>query len=228
MKKGVYLLETLSMHCTTNRVLVTELGNNRWIDRITTPNGYTLFVAPTSKVQTYDIKYSGTVVATPQTLTGYRKNDGQVRISKGDTVYFNYKTLLREPIMRIRLSEAFPELENPEEDPIINIWECDYADIFCRIADNNEIMPIGDWVLLEKIDETEMLGSGVLINPFEQSKKGQATIAYISPGANVESEDGPLRPGDTVYFKHDEGAFENTILNKKYWCCSADLIQAKI
>ena len=214
------------MRTITNRVLVIGRDTNRWKDRIVTPGGLELFVAPTSQSATQDIKYSGIVVAAPKRLTGYRANDDKVRITSGDIVYFNYKTMMRDPIMRVPLSDLI--LHTHDEDPIVNVWECDYSDIFCRVDDKGAIYPVGDWVLLTKIEETEQLGNGILINPFSEVKKSHAEVAYISEGVNLQTQDGPLCVGDKVIFKHDEGAFENEIEGKPYWCCPADIIHAKI
>lgn len=212
------------MKTTTNRVLVIGIDNSRWKDKITTPGGLELYVAPTSKHATQDIKYEGIVVAAPLSLTGYRKNDTEVRIRRGDRVWFNYKTMMRPPVMRATPEEL--DLLNDSSDRI-PVWECDYSDIFCKLEDG-ELKPIGDWVLLEKIKEVEQFGSGVLINPFEEVKESHAVIAHISEGVNLQTQDGPLCVGDKVIFKHDEGAFENEINGKTYWCCPADIIHAKL
>lgn len=212
------------MKTTTNRVLVTGLDANRWIDRIVTPGGLELFVAPTSKVATFDIKYAGYVVAAPKGLKGYRKNDSEVRLEQGMKVYFNYKTMMREPFMREKACDVM-DTDNTE---VINIWECDYSEVFCYVEQDGTIKPIGDWVLLEKIEHTEQLGNGVLINPFTEVKESHARVYAISDGVAMDTTDGRIAPGDTVIFKHSEGAFENVIEGKTLWCAPADIIQAKI
>jgi co-chaperonin GroES (HSP10) len=213
-----------NMKTTTNRVLVTGLDGSRWIDKIVTPGGLELYVAPTSKVATYDIKYAGYVIAVPGGLKGYRKNDTEVRLQSGMKVYFNYKTLMREPLMRERACDV----SFSESEEFINIWECDYSEVFCYIEADGTIKPIGDWVLLEKIEHTEQLGSGVLINPFSEVKESHAKVYAISDGAQLNTTEGRIEPGDMVTFKHKEGAFENVIEGKTLWCAPADIIQAKI
>lgn len=212
------------MKTANNRVLVIGADRNRWKDRMVTAGGLELFLAPTSDVKTFDIKYWGYVVAVPDKLNGYRKNDTAVRIKPGDFVYFNYKTMMRAPMLRLPLNELI-ETDNTE---IVDVWECDYADIFCRVGDKGEVHAIGDWVLLKKIEHTEQLGSGLLINPFSEIKKGQAVVATISDGVSLNTADGPVAVGDTVMFTHDQGAFENEINGQMYWCCPADIIHAKV
>lgn len=214
------------MRTTTNRVLVTNLDGNRWKDRITTKGGLELFLAPTSLSATYDIKYVGVVVAVPAALKGYRKNDTEVRLSPGDKVYFNYKTMMRDPLMREKLSDLFGEMEE-KDDAIVPVWECDYSDIFCYVK-GGEIYPIGDWVLIEKIEHTEKLGAGILINPFVKVKESYGIVRHLPAGVDLLTSDGSIAVGDTVIFKHDEGAFENEIEGEALWCCPADIIFAKV
>lgn len=212
------------MKTANNRVLVIGADRNRWKDRMVTEGGLELFLAPTSDVKTFDIKYWGYVVAVPDKLNGYRKNDTEVRIKPGDFVYFNYKTMMRAPMLRLPLNELI-ETDNTE---IVDVWECDYSEIFCRVDDKGEVHAIGDWVLLKKIEHTEQLGSGLLINPFSEIKKGQAVVATISEGVSLNTADGPVAVGDTVMFTHDQGAFENEINGQTYWCCPAEIIHAKV
>lgn len=261
------------MKTANNRVLVIGADRNRWKDRMVTSSGLELFLAPTSDVKTFDIKYWGYVVAVPDKLNGYRKNDTAVRIKPGDFVYFNYKTMMRAPMLRLSAEELEmnrvktickhcgkeieyssrdslwvhtrdgilsgdngyycydgkrPHSPVAEPEDITPVWECDYADIFCRVDDKGDIHAIGDWVLLKKIEHTEQLGSGLLINPFSEVKKGIAVVATISEGVSLNTADGPLAVGDTVMFTHDQGAFENEINGQTYWCCPADIIHAKV
>lgn len=206
------------MHTTSNRVLVIGNDKNRWKDRITLKSGVELFLAPSAKSETYDVKYSGIVVGTPGTLSGYRKNDSEVRTKNGYLVYFNYKTMLKAPVTRLPLNEII----ETEETNIVPVWECDYSDIFCFVE--NGIHPIGDWVLLEKIEDVETLGNGTLINPYATVKQSYAKVYAISPGVTLDTEDGPMKEGDTVIFDHSQGAFENEIEGMKLWCCPADVI----
>ena len=199
------------MICPRNRVHIKYQGS-RWRDRMVTPGGIELFLAPTSKVQTEDIKYEGIVLAVPATLTGYRKNDDRIRIRPGDKVYVNYKTFLRNPLI--------------EEDEQ-SIYSCEYSDIFCFVDDEG-IYPIGDWVLVQKEKEVEQFGNGLLINPFEEVKQGQGIVFAISPYAseNLRLSNGNVENGDRVYFPHDQGCFENIIENNTLWCINADIIFA--
>lgn len=199
------------MICPRNRVLIKYQGS-RWRDRMVTPGGIELFLAPTSKVQTEDIKYEGIVLAVPATLTGYRKNDTEVRLKVGDNVWFHYNTMLREPAM---------EHEGDQ------VYEVDYADCFC-FSDDKGVYPIGDWVLVQKEKDTLQLGGGLLVNPFEEIKKGQGIVWAISPAAaqSLNTEDGPVTAGDRVFFPHDQGAFENIIKDVPLWCVNASIIFA--
>ena len=195
-----------------NRVLVKGIDANRWKDRLITPGGFELFLPTMSVSQTEDIKYVGQVVSAPSTLSGPRKNDDQVRLSKGDVVVFNYKTMLREPVMEV------------DGD---RVWECDYSDIFCRVSDNS-VFPVGDWVLVSAEKKTIPLGSGLLINPFEEILHGQGIVYALSPFAQdrLQTTEGAVKPGDRVFFPADQGEFENEILGMKLWCVNASIIFA--
>lgn len=195
-----------------NRVLVKGLDSNRWKDRMITPGGLELLLPTMSKVETEDIKYIGEVVSVPATLTGMRKNDYQVRIKPGDIVAFNYKTMLREPVMDV---------------DGVRVWQCDYADIFCRV-DDNCLFPVGDWVLVTAEKKTIPIGSGLLINPFEEILHGQGIVHSLSPFAQnqLQTTSGPVKPGDRVFFPADQGEFENEILGLRLWCMNAEIIFA--
>lgn len=200
------------MRSPRNTVLVKGLDNNRWKDRMITPGGIELFLPTMSRTETEDIKYCGIVVGVPNTLSGPRKNDNRVRLKAGDIVYMNYKTFLRSPVM--------------EQDGE-RIWECDYSDIFCRI-DDKKVIPIGDWVLVHAEKKTIPIGSGLLVNPFEEIPQGKGIVHSLSLYAQslLQTTDGPVKPGDRVFFPADEGQFENVIEGETLWCMSASIIFA--
>lgn len=202
------------MRSIKNRVLVKKVDASRWKDEMITPGGLKLFLPTASEVATHDIKYWGEVVTVPQALNGVRANDTEVRIKPGDFVYFNYKTLMREPLLEADL----PGGKEP-------VWEVEYSDVFCKVVDG-VIHAIGDWVLVTFKKDTERLGSGLLLNPFEKLVEGQGQVVAISPAAGINTEDGPVAPGDMVYFPHDQGSFENEIEGQPMWCVNASIIFA--
>lgn len=167
----------------------------RWKDTIKGPDGMVFYTTPNNKYETNDIAFCGSVVAAPE--------DSDVK--HGDKIYFHYNTMLGQV---------------PKEINGINCYEVDVDLVFCVVREG-KIKAIGEWVLLNPIDTTEVLGSGLFENPFKTISKKVATVYSISEKVTLLLSDGKVKEGDNVFINEKTAPFENEIEGVKYYCTRA-------
>lgn len=165
-------------------------------DHVILNNGFKLYLEIEEKVE-HIAQTKGKVIAIPDRLNGKTPDllpdevsysDMALEVEVGDIAHFRY---------RITNHEGYCI------DPFEKQYYVPYEDIFC-IERDGRIIPIGGWVLMEKLEESTFK-SKLIVDPFKIEKKGFGKIRYIgTPIAGQQLSPLP-KVGDEVLYESFSG-----------------------
>jgi len=143
---------------------------------------------------TEHVTQEGTVLQPPQKLS----NGQEIEIKRGDYVYTHH--FLCDPTQRVQYGDH-------------SFYQLTYELIHCKVK-NGKITMVGDWNLIDPIEEKEKVTkSGIILPVFKKDKEPKLGVArHLS---SYMKELG-VKPGDKVYFTANSD-YEMIVEGVTYW-----------
>ena len=158
---------------------------------------------------THHLQFCGVVVGLPVIPPFDEAHDGSKMIHK-----------MIEPIIKEGDKAYFRYINNDGDVNIIEgetrVVRVPYRDIICIVREG-EIIPVGEWILGEKIMEQKTALNGLEVDFSNGYYLNRAKVQYVS---TFIGEDALVVAGDTVQGRSIN--FENNIEGKDYYCFRPD------